>query len=64
MTIALKSIISCDVLGLDENFQSICFGHASSKACQYATTNEKLRKDLRYVSIITWPKRFGKGRQE
>ncbi len=31
--VALKSIISCDVLGLEENFQGICFGHAFSKAC-------------------------------
>jgi hypothetical protein len=29
MTIALKFIIKCEVLGLDEIFQSIYFGHAS-----------------------------------
>jgi hypothetical protein len=39
MTIALKSIISCDMLGLKESFQGICFGHAFFKACQNATTN-------------------------
>jgi hypothetical protein len=46
LTVALKSIVSCDVLGLEENFQGTCFGHAFSKACQYATTNEKVCKDL------------------
>jgi len=46
MTIALKSIVSCDMLGLEENFQGFCFGHAFSKACQYVTTKEKVCKDL------------------
>jgi hypothetical protein len=32
MTIALKSIVSCDMLGLEESFQGTCFGHAFSKA--------------------------------
>jgi hypothetical protein len=74
MIITLKSIISCDVLGLEESFQGIFFGHAFLKTCRYATTNEILCKDLRYVSIktaqrdlqncITWPKRFEKGKQK
>ncbi len=74
MTTILKSIVSCDMLGLEEIFKGICFGHAFSKACQYATTKEEVCKDLRYVLIkdaqgdlqkcITWPKEFGKGRQE
>ncbi len=51
MTTILKSIISCDMLGLEEVFQGIYFGHAFSKACQYATTEEKICKDLRYVLI-------------
>jgi len=46
MTIALKSIVSCDMLGLEENFQGFCFGHAFSKACQYVITKEKVCKDL------------------
>jgi hypothetical protein len=46
MTIALKSIISCDMLGLEESFQGTCFGHAFSKACQYAITKEFFCKDL------------------
>jgi hypothetical protein len=51
MTTTLKSIVSCDLLGLEESFQGTCFGHAFSKACQYATIEEKVCKDLQYVSI-------------
>jgi hypothetical protein len=50
MLIALKSI-KCEVLGLDESFQGTCFGHIFSKACQYATTNEKIYKNLCFISI-------------
>ncbi len=42
--------------------------------CQYATNDDKVCKNLKYVSIkstqvdlkkcITWPKKFGKGHQE
>jgi hypothetical protein len=46
MTTTLKSIVSCDMLGLEESFQGICFGHAFFKACQYATTKEKVCKKL------------------
>ncbi len=35
-----KLIVKCQVLGLNENFQGICFGHVFSKASQYPTTNE------------------------
>ncbi len=38
MTSALKSIVNCEFLGLEESFQGTCFGHAFSKACQYGTT--------------------------
>jgi hypothetical protein len=51
----------------------VCFGHALSKACQYATIDNKVVQRLTYVSIklvqayiqkcITLPKKFGKGRQ-
>jgi subtilase family serine protease len=74
MITMLKSIISCDMLGLEESFQGICFGHAFSKACQYVTTKEFFCKDLQYVSIksvqrdlhkcITWPKKSSKGKQK
>ncbi len=51
MITTLKSIVSCDMLGLEESFQDIYFGHAFSKACQYAIIKEKNCKDLQYVSI-------------
>jgi hypothetical protein len=51
MTTVLKSIVSCDMLGLEESFQSIYFVHAFSKACQYVTIEGKVCKDLQYVSI-------------
>jgi hypothetical protein len=31
--IALKSIVKCEVLSLDESFQGTFFGHIFSKAC-------------------------------
>lgn len=40
----LKLVVTCEVLGLEENFQGTCFDHAFLKACQYATTNEKFTK--------------------
>ncbi len=46
INVALKSIISCDVLDLGENFQGTCFSHAFLKTCQYAKTNEKVCKGL------------------
>ncbi len=36
MTTTLKLVLSCDVLGLEESFHGICFGHAFSKTYQYA----------------------------
>jgi hypothetical protein len=38
MTYALKYVVSCESLGLEESFQGTCFGHAFSKAYQYGTT--------------------------
>jgi len=32
MTSALKFIMNCESLGLEESFQGTCFGHAFSKA--------------------------------
>ncbi len=51
MTIALKSIVRCDMLGLEENFKGNCFGHTFFKGCQYATIEEKNCRNLQYVSI-------------
>jgi len=74
MTIVLKYVVKYEVFGLYENFQGSCFGHVFSKACQYANTNEKVCRNLKFVSIkfaqshlqkcITWLKFFGKGGQE
>jgi hypothetical protein len=50
-TIALKSIVKCEVFNLNENFQGVCFGHVFSKTCQYAITNEKVFKNFKFVSI-------------
>jgi hypothetical protein len=41
MTIVLRFVMKCEVLGLDESFQGICFGHPLSKACQCVNINEK-----------------------
>ncbi len=46
LSTTLKSIVSCDILGLDESFQGTCFGHAFSKAWQHATTEEIFCKNL------------------
>jgi hypothetical protein len=51
MTFALKFVISCETLNLQENVNSTCFGHVFSKTCQYAIINEKVYRNLRYVSI-------------
>jgi hypothetical protein len=41
MTLALKFIVSCDILRWEESFNRGCFGHAFSKACQYGIAKEK-----------------------
>ncbi len=51
MTITLKSIVKYEVIGLDENFQGICFGCVFFKACQYVAIDEKLYKTLTFISI-------------
>jgi hypothetical protein len=42
MIIVLKSIMSCEGLGLWESFQNSYFDHDFSKACQYVTINDKV----------------------
>jgi len=49
-TTTLKLVINYVVLSLVKKNSGICFGHAFSKACQYAT-NEKVYKCFKYVSI-------------
>ncbi len=37
MTFTLKVVVSSDILGLKESYQSTYFGHAFFKVSQYAT---------------------------
>lgn len=74
MAIALHSIINCEILKILRVYGSTWFGHVTSKACQYATNDEKKFVVLRNVNVketqnglqktITWTKKLGKGRQE
>jgi hypothetical protein len=69
MTIALKFVISCEALSLLVLFDGACFGHAMSKATQYATNDDKISKDLAPINVkfaklflqycITWLKHLG-----
>ncbi len=49
LTNALKSFVKCEILGLEESFQGTYFGHVFSKACQYATIDDKVCKNLKYL---------------
>jgi len=40
--IALKFVVKCEVLSLDEILQGFCFDKFFSKAYQYATTNAQV----------------------
>jgi hypothetical protein len=40
--IVLKSIVVCERLGLEENFQGFYFDHAFFKACQYVTLDVEI----------------------
>ncbi len=44
MTIVLRFVMKCEVLGLDESFQGIYFSHPFFKACQCTGTKEKFAK--------------------
>jgi hypothetical protein len=69
MTNALKLVVSCESFGLEKNFKDL-FWPCFSKAYQYGTTNEKVCRNLKYISIkfaqvdiqkcITWPKNLGR----
>ncbi len=51
MTMALRIVVNCDILGLEENFNGTCFGHIFSKTCQYAIIEENICKNLKFISI-------------
>jgi hypothetical protein len=38
---ALKYVVSCEVLDLEENSQNTCFGIFIKKTCEYVTMKEK-----------------------
>jgi hypothetical protein len=48
---ALIDSISCIVIGLKDPYPGVCFGHVMSKACQYATTEDKVYLKLKEVSL-------------
>ncbi len=48
-------VVSCNVLGFIESFQSSYFNHALFKACQYGSIDEKICKGLKYVICQNCP---------
>jgi len=46
-----KSMVNCEVFGMEESFQGTCFGHAFSKACQYGTAKEIFFKNLKHIFL-------------
>jgi len=44
--VALKVVVSCDNLSLEESYQGTCFRHAFSKAYQYVTMDEIFCKNF------------------
>jgi hypothetical protein len=51
MIIILRSIVTCETLGVMESFQGTYFGHAFFKACQYAIVGEKVSRALKCVFV-------------
>ncbi len=57
MTIALKSIISCDMLGFEESFKGSCFGHAFLKLANMLQQRRKF-VDIYNMCQLSCPKIF------
>jgi len=51
MSIVLKFVVKCEVLGLDEVFKVRLFWPFFSNACQHAIIDKKICKNLKFVSI-------------
>jgi len=51
LTNALKFVVKCETLSWEKSFQGTYFGHVFSKLCQYATIDDKVCKNLKYVFI-------------
>jgi len=74
MTKKFKQIVNDQRLGIFAPFEGVCFGHAFSKACQYATFDEKVNSNLQRVNIKfvqstiqnckAWPKISRNGKVE
>jgi hypothetical protein len=72
MVVAMHSIIDYEPLKILRVYEGTCFGHVMSKACQYATNDNKISIGLRNVSVkeaqsglqktITWTKKSRKGK--
>jgi len=68
---ALTLVVSCSILKLVSSFIGSCFGHAMSKATQYATNEIEVCVGMIEVSLkqaqvtlqqtITWRKKFAEG---
>jgi len=54
----IASIVSCDVLGLEESFHRTCFGCVFFKTCQYAIIDEKVCKNLKHYEKSCLPKAY------
>ncbi len=51
MIVVLKSIMTCEIIGLDERFQCTSFGHAFFKTCWCVTHDENFCKNFIFVLI-------------
>jgi hypothetical protein len=66
---ALKSIMRCEVIGVDESFQGIYFGHVFLKACRYVIIVKNVYFFLSSLFIqsnlqkcMVWCKKIKKGK--
>jgi hypothetical protein len=74
MGVVMHSIIDYEPLKILRVCEGMCFGHVMSKACQYATNDDKIYVGLKNVNVnkthsklqktITCTKKSKKGRQE
>jgi hypothetical protein len=51
MAIVLYSIVDYKPLNLLRVYEGTCFGHIMSKACQYATNDDKILAGLKSVNV-------------
>jgi hypothetical protein len=51
MTLTLKFVMDCELFGLEDNFQNICFGHAFFKIMLMWENTKNIFIKFKYVSI-------------